>query len=248
MELKDIKPYKKYKAIRNSDKAVVRFGRYSQNNDMIFIYGRRRKNYGWIITEQEFLANYTIMKTRATEKSKWEHNVDRVIKTLEKSGLWDNILEVFRNLKKLGWDKRKELSEEWNNIEDRSEYKDGHYHNTAEYNVWLDKVEKEYPFLISVDEHGERYVSSQYFWEMSYAQLKNMYFGKWYNKDRKEEIAKCLAEKKPLRFCERVSYDVSFEYNAELGKAWYSEEYKGCGNGHYYLALDNNLALFCEND
>ena len=46
----------------------------------------------------------------------------------------------------------------------------------------------------------------------------------------------------------RVNYDVSYEYNAETKKAWYSEEYINCGNGHYYLAIDENTAIFCEND
>ena len=32
------------------------------------------------------------------------------------------------------------------------------------------------------------------------------------------------------------------------GKAWYSEEYVGCLNGHYYLALDAKHVIFCEND
>ena len=30
--------------------------------------------------------------------------------------------------------------------------------------------------------------------------------------------------------------------------AWYSTEYIGCGNGHYYYALDERHAIFCETD
>ena len=40
----------------------------------------------------------------------------------------------------------------------------------------------------------------------------------------------------------------TFEYKADKNKAWYSEEYRGCGNGHYYIAIDENTALFIEND
>ena len=46
----------------------------------------------------------------------------------------------------------------------------------------------------------------------------------------------------------RSSYDVSFSYDPKLQHAWYSEEYKNCGNGHYYLALDETHALFYEDD
>ena len=30
--------------------------------------------------------------------------------------------------------------------------------------------------------------------------------------------------------------------------AWYSEEYKGCLNGHYYIALDEKHVWFYEDD
>jgi hypothetical protein len=46
----------------------------------------------------------------------------------------------------------------------------------------------------------------------------------------------------------RTSYDVHYTYNAKEKKAFYSEEFKDCGNGHYYLAIDNTHALFYEDD
>jgi hypothetical protein len=30
--------------------------------------------------------------------------------------------------------------------------------------------------------------------------------------------------------------------------AWYSEEYRGCLNGHYYLMFDATHAIFYEDD
>ena len=47
---------------------------------------------------------------------------------------------------------------------------------------------------------------------------------------------------------DKTSYDVSFQLKAKERKAWYSEEYRGCGNGHYYLALNHSCALFYEHD
>ena len=50
----------------------------------------------------------------------------------------------------------------------------------------------------------------------------------------------------------RKGYDNSIEckYNEanDYMMAWYSEEYKGCLNGYYYIALDNKHALFMEKD
>ena len=47
----------------------------------------------------------------------------------------------------------------------------------------------------------------------------------------------------------------SYDYSIEVRKnddgtiyGWYSAEYKGCGNGHYYLLLDAEHALYCEDD
>jgi hypothetical protein len=62
------------------------------------------------------------------------------------------------------------------------------------------------------------------------------------------EIARALHSKQNISISGRTNYDVSFEYNAEKGMAWYSEEYKNCGNGHYYLALNGTHAIFWEDD
>lgn len=46
-----------------------------------------------------------------------------------------------------------------------------------------------------------------------------------------------------------------YDYHIEVRKnedgslyAWYSAEYKGCGNGHYYILLDAEHALYLEDD
>lgn len=52
----------------------------------------------------------------------------------------------------------------------------------------------------------------------------------------------------------RNGYDVSFEYKPAsenkdgIARAWYSEEYKDCGNGHYYIALNRTHAIYWEKD
>lgn len=75
-----------------------------------------------------------------------------------------------------------------------------------------------------------------------------MYFGKFDNETEKQTIKEKIQNNENYSTWHRTNYDTSFEYNAEKKMAWYSEEYKNCGNGHYYFALDNSTALFCEND
>ena len=45
-----------------------------------------------------------------------------------------------------------------------------------------------------------------------------------------------------------VQYDNSIEYKTEGNRAWYSEEFRGTGNGHYYLLLDEKHIAFREDD
>ena len=111
-----------------------------------------------------------------------------------------------------------------------------------------EQFEMKYPFLFYKTEDGKKCINTSYVYEMSEITLKPMYFGKYANKKVKEEIAENIANKTEYKYSCRVSYDVSFSYDPKIGKAYYSEEYRDCGNGHYYLALDNNTALFCEDD
>ena len=69
-----------------------------------------------------------------------------------------------------------------------------------------------------------------------------------HHKDYKERVAQAMANKSPLTLSWTVSYDNSIEYAPDKKRAWYSEEYRGCGNGHYYLMLDAEHVGFCEDD
>lgn len=49
----------------------------------------------------------------------------------------------------------------------------------------------------------------------------------------------------------RKNYDNSIscqKCDDGIMRAWYSEEFKDCGNGHYYLAINATHAIFCEDD
>lgn len=46
----------------------------------------------------------------------------------------------------------------------------------------------------------------------------------------------------------RGKYDYSLSYQAKDNMAWFSEEYKGCLNGHYYLLISEKVAMFTESD
>ena len=68
------------------------------------------------------------------------------------------------------------------------------------------------------------------------------------NERKLSYIKDCIESRKECSVNASNSYDVRFNYNPELQKAWYSEEYKGCANGHYYLAIDSSHAIYYEKD
>lgn len=70
---------------------------------------------------------------------------------------------------------------------------------------------------------------------------------KWYNKEGIiNQIKDAIDNDKEFKTHWTNGYDYSVE--VRKGKAWFSQEFRGCGNGHYYLLLDANVAIFCEND
>ena len=168
-------------------------------------------------------------------------NKNRAKNILEKSGLWPELLEVYNGLSQMNYDDYKvicricdsrprEWFKETTTVEQRKAF-------FGDYAV-------KYPFLFDKD----GYVEPDYYGELSDPTFKSMYFG-YSNTSYKNEIAKALSEKQKYSTGRViVNYDNSFSYDPDKKHAFYSEEYRGCGNGHYYLALDGNTAVFYEND
>ena len=66
-----------------------------------------------------------------------------------------------------------------------------------------------------------------------------------------KQIADAIANKKDFSYSWRKGYDYSFQLkNCDDGeyKGWLSQEFKDCGNGHYWLVISPTQCIFCEND
>lgn len=209
----------------------------------IFVYAPRQKRKGWRYTQERFLSfGYSMKPERKSDENKlWHRRIERAKKALESSGLWENHLEWLNNLSKMTWKDKTEINEiywaipysEKQNIKSKED-------NRKYFGDYVDK----YPFIF--EDNGN--VDTWYLWEESDLKLKAMNFG--HSTDcYKRKIAQSISEKKSYSTGRiQVNYDNSFEYNAEKKQAWYSEEYRNCGNGYYYIALDSNIALFVEKD
>ena len=76
------------------------------------------------------------------------------------------------------------------------------------------------------------------------------YHSKFDRERHNSQIEKAIAEKSNYHRRWTNGYDntidIVFDKNGSRG--WYSEEYRNCGNGHYYLLFDATHAIFYEDD
>lgn len=228
-----------------------------EDENTVFVYNQRSHHYGQRLSIDYFVSAFMVDYVEADAATKWERRVKNVVKKLNASGLWPRQKELFENLLRIGYDRREKLMDLHRNDDlwrspiwkalDRNENGAVDAYNAA-FESWYGAMMNEFPFAFYKSERGLWCVDTFYVYEMSDCKTKSMYFGKWFNKQYKAEIADAIANKREYTARARTSYDVSFEYNPEKNMAWYSEEYKDCGNGHYYIAIDANTALFCEDD
>ena len=220
----------KFKAVNISDNKAYRC--YIESDGNIFVYAHNKKRYGWRFNEEQFLICYTPLIPN-DENLQRKKRLKRAVNLCRESGLWAELAVVWDNLYKYVTldEKRKIYDMSWDNREATIAYCKEHY-----------------PFMIKTDKDGKEYLDTDYIWELSRCELKSMYFG-YNNTEEKEQIRKAISEHRQYTIPRiRTTYDVSFSYNPERNRAFYSEEYKDCGNGHYYLALNHSTAVFCEDD
>jgi hypothetical protein len=64
-------------------------------------------------------------------------------------------------------------------------------------------------------------------------------------------LKKHIDNKEDFHYSWQSQYDIRVSgANGADGnyRAWFSAEYRNCGNGHYYLLINENTAAFCEDD
>ncbi len=231
--------WKKYTG-KDCEGNKIRFTKYDDGK--IFVYAKGRSRCGWYMDEARFLSRYQ-PDIPKDETEEWHKRLRRAIKCMTASGLWPNIREKFEN----GLLMTREDITQLKKLADSRWKADGTRATAEEMHDLCLPYSKKLPFAFNVDDDGNLSVDYNYIDGLIDCRLKSMYFG-WQNNAIKIQLADAIKSHKDYSGTTRVSYDVSVKYNAEKNMAWYSEEYRNCGNGHYYLALDHNTAVFCEND
>lgn len=216
-----------------------------------FVYAKGKKRRGHRFSKEAFAGNYTpAIPTAEEETEKWHKRIKRVLKEIDKTGLWkgSDMEKTFRNLLSVSLSDKKEIEKiYWH----EAKYINGK--RTIDEEKMKPFMEK-YPFMFQTNQEDELTSNPKFSYidGLSECKLKSTYFGKGSNARHKERIRDYIARKENLTLRAYTNYDVTFEMDFDredgIPRAWYSEEYKGCGNGHYYLAVSETCAVFCEND
>lgn len=216
-------------------------------------YRKGARRYGYRLENHDsFLAiEPHTTKKRKTDAEKWETQINRLIKMLEQSGFWVDVLEDAKTAKAVGYDKIREANAVYR------------AYGSNDKRTWEEKERARTEAIRAIDSRLVQqrddlsyYPNTTILWHLSDLKIKKMYFGRWSDTLQRIEEALTAHPTKDYRASGRTSYDVSFQYKPATDegekkhgkRAWYSEEFRDCGNGHYYLALSPTHAIYWERD
>lgn len=197
------------------------------------VYKRRSHRRGFQVTYHDTgtWESLSPKESILNAAQRWKRSWQKVEKYLAASGFWKERLNAVRLGLEIGYEKIQQASKA---------------DHAGPYETCKERI-------LAID---PRLTDTFLYWNMSRpAKVKAMYFSKFHERNARyrKQIAEAVAQKKALSVHDQASYDTTFEYKpfseAQGGPAaWYSEEFRGCGNGHYYIALDGVHALFMEDD
>ena len=232
-----------YFVLLDGTKVKKRLGMASENRLMYMADGKQRKGYfltNYYDDEDNKLMDIIPIISKTTTAMKWSKSIDRAIAILEESKLWPTILANLKIAKEVGYDKLQAAYKA-----SSGDYVAGYEENSIERTKHVKEIDAR---LVYTDDKGGEHYSTEILWYMENPlKIKKMNFGKYQTEHKLQEIKEALVKKEKIRLDGDNGYDVSFEYDG-TDKAWYSEEFRGCGNGHYYLALSDTHAVHYEDD
>lgn len=241
--------YSNFSAVLSFDSGRREIRRACKEDEKtVFVFAKGMKKRGYRYDIESFLKNFNLVVDTDEEKDlKWHKRLNKATSAMEGSGLWlsSSVYETLSNLKQMTYCDKQVIEK----IYWETKWVNGkRVLNWASLQPFIDK----YPFIVGVDNNGEKFVRTEYLFEVSECQLSSAYYGKWSNARIKEEIKEAIANRRSYscRFDNGYDGSVEIRFGDEPGdpRAWCSEEYRNCGNGHYYLLLDENKKLFVEND
>lgn len=227
---------KLYLIDKEGKKHLKRIGR-TANGELLVMRTRTRGGY---LSSEYWIKDFQV-KVDTPESLKWKKSLNKALQMLEKSDLWEDIRIDIKKALNIGYDNLRLAYKTSNETFDEDYYKNEF--------IRTQKLKEIHKDLISINEDRIEHINTTILWQFSSPlKIKKMYFGKYNNENKLQQIKNAINNKEKFHVSGQAGYDVSFEYNPETKSAWYSEEFRGCGNGHYYLALNETHAFHYEDD
>ena len=214
-------PGEKFVAVENGKKKQYRL---FLSGDVIYYFAKGSRSRGYVLAKNIIENWQSLDIANNAPEVNLRKSMTTAVKYLNASGLWENLRTSMEYLLSLS----------------DSELKKVYELAVNDYNAYNEYCEKN-NIKLSVDEiHG-----------LSRRLIKSINYRSWERDDLREQFANAISNKTNYSYRWQNGYDNLIE--CKLGddgvmRAWYSEQYRGRGNGHYYLALDERNAMFCEND
>jgi hypothetical protein len=190
---------------------------FISTNDCVCEFHKHSNRKGTEICYHE-INNVALKSKQKSEIVVCRDNLQKVVKYLSISGLWQHHLECAKLF--LSMTDEELLS----------------YKNYDKYNTLV--------------QNGNRWFGFDCFLNLFGKCIKCANFESYEREYLKTRLSSALSNKDNISYRWRKGYDNSIEirFDEDCAKGWYSEEYKGCVNGHYYFLLDNCHVLFGEDD
>lgn len=204
----------------NGENKVMRL--FVSASNSICKYKYKSQAYGYVIPYSDVTSWVNIKPIEnTTDFVKVKNFLTNVVKYLSASGLWENIKNDYVIILAQGDDYLKHvLSLDW-----------------SEQRKYLEETIGVYFHVDSITHSARKGIVS-------------INYDKWDRNAIRERAKQCIENGEKYTHKWEKGYDNSIEFSVHGGRkcGWYSTEYRGCGNGHYYLALDEKRAIFCETD
>ena len=229
---------------------------FISNTDYICEFKKGSRSRGW----QLYLGNVESIEKIARKEDNgygnFHRNVKRAAEMLEASGLWPKMKEMMKGMATLS-------EEDFLKMKECYERYDSYYHITGisyeERNELQKKAEEDFQNVMLEKNFPK---ADFYHWRQlqKTGQIVSIPYGDGHwdketaRETMKNKVGAWIEEAKEEGFIRTDSWRGKYDYSIEVShkggekKAWYSAEYKNCGNGHYYLMLDASHALFYEDD
>lgn len=207
---------------------------WQTNDGRIAIMDKGRKKWGhelsnWSDHYEDWATLKLVEHDEIDYYKRFVKRATDALKMLNESGLWSDIRQSIEHFFALTESEQKELV---NDI------------MTDSYELFYNEVYKE---------------NGKYSWVSGYQVFeafvrktcwKSIAWRKWERERMSAEVAECIKNGTNFHRRWENGYDNSVEIANRDGEklAWYSEEYRHCGNGWYYLMFDATHAIFYEKD